>query len=84
MKHIPVENSINQSFKFLVCAGKSKAQALVNLFDSLLENEDGYTQIEDVLDYEVDSLLGGVEKAKLHLDEWVIEQRERQLGQTEY
>lgn len=72
---------INPTFKTICTIGKDEARSLLNIFDCMMDNEDGYSDLEAILDYRLDNLLANIDQVKQELESYVSKKKE-QLFQT--
>jgi len=65
-----------QTFKTICTIGRDEAKALLNIFDCMMDNEDGYDKLERILDYRIDNLLANIEHVKDELESYVAKKKE--------
>jgi len=65
-----------QTFKTICTIGRDEAKALLNIFDCMMDNEDGYSSLERILDYRLDNLLANIEHVKEELENYVAKKKE--------
>lgn len=64
------------TFKTICTIGRDEAKALLNIFDCMMDNEDGYDKLERILDYRIDNLLANIEHVKDELESYVAKKKE--------
>lgn len=65
-----------QTFKTICTIGRDEAKALLNIFDCMMDNENGYDKLERILDYRIDNLLANIEQVKDELESYVAKKKE--------
>ena len=68
---------INPTFKTICMIGKDEARSLLNIFDCMMDNEDGYSDLEAILDYRLDNLLANIDQVKQELESYVSKKKEQ-------
>ena len=64
------------TFKTICTIGRDEAKALLNIFDCMMDNENGYDKLERILDYRIDNLLANIEQVKDELESYVAKKKE--------
>lgn len=64
-----------QTFKTICTIGRDEAKALLNIFDCMMDNENGYDKLERILDYRIDNLLANIEQVKDELESYVAKKK---------
>lgn len=63
------------TFKTICTIGRDESRALLNIFDCMMDNENGYDDLERILDYRIDNLLANIEHVKEELEKYVANKK---------
>lgn len=66
---------LEPTFKTICVMGRDEAQGLVNIFDCIMQDEDGYNKLENILDYKLDSALENIENVKCQLEKYIAHKK---------
>jgi hypothetical protein len=76
-KEMSIKLQPEPTFRALCVMGRDEAKALLNIFDCMMDNEDGYSDLENILDYRVDNALSNIDKVREELDNFVSRKKEQ-------
>lgn len=64
------------NFRTICTIGRDEAKALLNIFDCMADNENGYDNLENLLEYRMDNALANLEQVKEELENYVAKKKE--------